>query len=354
MTGTNGHRQRGISLVELMIAMLLGLIVLLAVTQIFVGNRQTFALTEASSEVQESGRIALQLLSRAVRNADYWGCLEGSDAVDSILTISSADSPYRFERGVTAVQNNAAGSSMIEDSAVLSLAGFNSSSTATLADSQESGHLNGADGVDFTGVFENGQILVATNCEFADIFQVSKVEEKKLTYSASATMTPGNNRGNLENAESNYRNGRVQRVTGERYFVRLLDDGRPALMYQRLNTSNSSAGEYLPAQELVTGIERMAIQLGIDSNGDGDIDSWEDLRDSSLSNAEEHADQALGMRVSLLVSSRTDRVTESPVTYCFPAWGDCVEGGDDREAADDRRIYRVYSSSMGIRNRLKK
>lgn len=354
MTGTKGYYQKGLSLVELMIAMLLGLIVLLAVTQIFVGNRQTFALTEASSEVQESGRIALQLLSRAVRNADYWGCLEGPDAVDSILDTSTPDSPYHFDRGVAAVQNNAAGSSMIEDSAVLSLGGVNSSSMAILADSQESGHLNGADGVDFTEVFQEGQILVATNCEFADIFQVRSVTETKLDYDAQSGMTPGNDPGSLRNAEGNYRNGRVHPVTGERYFVRILEDGRPALMYQRLNTSNSSAGEYLPAQELVTGIERMAIQLGIDSNGDGDIDSWEDLRDSSLSNAQEHADEALGMRVSLLVSSRTDRVTESPVIYCFPAWGDCDEGGEDRETADDRRIYRVYSSSMGIRNRLKK
>ncbi|MDX1587850.1 MAG: PilW family protein [Oleiphilaceae bacterium] len=352
MTEARWQRQRGLSLVELMIAMLLGLIVLLAVSQIFVGNRQTFALTEASSEVQESGRIALQLLSRAVRNADYWGCLEGPDAVDSILDVSDPDSPYQFDRGVTAVQNNTVGTDMRADSAVLSLVGINSSITAPLSDSQESGHLNGATGVDFTTLFQGGEILVATNCEFADIFQVSSVQASELTYSASSTMIPGNVRGNLNNAEGNYRNGRVQPVTGERYFVRVLDDGRPALMYQRLNTRNSGGGDYLDANELVAGVERMAIQLGIDSNGNGEIDRWDDLRDSGDATAESHADEALGLRVSLLVSSRTDQVTETPVSYCFPAWGDCGESGSDRETASDRRLYRVYSTSMGIRNRL--
>ncbi|TVP53998.1 MAG: prepilin-type N-terminal cleavage/methylation domain-containing protein [Halomonadaceae bacterium] len=356
MISARSARQRGMSLVELMIAMLLGLIVLLAVTQIFVGNRQTFAITEASSEVQESGRIALQLLSRAVRNADYWGCLENAAAADNILNVSTVPGdPYGFERGVTALRASETDENIQPGRAVLTLAGINSSRSASLSDEQTSStstFLQAADGVNFSNIFQAGEILVASNCEFADIFQADAVTAQRITIDQTSSFSPGVRTGSLRNSVSNYRNGRVLPLAGERYFVRQQSDGRSALMFQPLNTRGGNSGSFVNPQELVSGIEEMAIQLGIDSNGNGTIDRWEDLRDASAANAASHADDALGLRISLLVSSRTDQVMSAPMGFCFPAWGDCGDDGSDLRLADDRRLYRVYSSSIGIRNRL--
>lgn len=66
--------QQGVSLIELMISMALGLLVILAVTYVFAGSRTNYRHQEAFSAVQESGRIALETLTRDIRMAGYPGC----------------------------------------------------------------------------------------------------------------------------------------------------------------------------------------------------------------------------------------------------------------------------------------
>ncbi|WP_062817604.1 PilW family protein [Alcanivorax sp. NBRC 102024] len=61
--------QRGFSLVELMVAMVLGLIVTLAAVQIFTANLRSSETQKVMTEVQESGRYAIQMLSSDLRRA---------------------------------------------------------------------------------------------------------------------------------------------------------------------------------------------------------------------------------------------------------------------------------------------
>lgn len=60
---------RGLSLVELMVAMLIGLVVVASASAIFISNRQTYRATESMGRVQESGRISFELMARDVREA---------------------------------------------------------------------------------------------------------------------------------------------------------------------------------------------------------------------------------------------------------------------------------------------
>ena len=60
-------RQQGFSLVELMVALTLGLIVVGGVISVFVTNQQAFRTTESLSRVQENARIAFELMAREVR-----------------------------------------------------------------------------------------------------------------------------------------------------------------------------------------------------------------------------------------------------------------------------------------------
>lgn len=62
---------RGLSLVELMIAIALGLIVLLAVTMIFANTSRSRTEMERSNRQMESGRYASQLLTNNLRMAGY-------------------------------------------------------------------------------------------------------------------------------------------------------------------------------------------------------------------------------------------------------------------------------------------
>ncbi len=69
------HRApRGFSLIELMIAITLGLLLLLGVVQIFDSTRQANRTNDAMGQLQENGRLALSLLSRDIRMAGNIGC----------------------------------------------------------------------------------------------------------------------------------------------------------------------------------------------------------------------------------------------------------------------------------------
>lgn len=63
--------QSGFSLIELMIAMALSLIILLAVVQVFLSSRQTYVLSDDLSRIQENGRFSLEFLAKNVRVAGY-------------------------------------------------------------------------------------------------------------------------------------------------------------------------------------------------------------------------------------------------------------------------------------------
>lgn len=70
------RHQSGLSIIELMIALLLGLLIMGGVMQVFFSSRQTYQTNSALSQVQEAGRFALDFLSYDLKNAGYRGdCL---------------------------------------------------------------------------------------------------------------------------------------------------------------------------------------------------------------------------------------------------------------------------------------
>lgn len=74
VTGTRSGHSRGFSIVELMVALVLGLLVIAGVLQVFLGNRQAQRVEQSVSRVSENGRIALDLLGQDLRMAGYYGC----------------------------------------------------------------------------------------------------------------------------------------------------------------------------------------------------------------------------------------------------------------------------------------
>lgn len=68
-------RVRGLSLIELMIAMLIGSLLLVGVIQVFGGSREAYRLSEGLARVQENGRFAVDYLQRDIRMAGHFGCV---------------------------------------------------------------------------------------------------------------------------------------------------------------------------------------------------------------------------------------------------------------------------------------
>lgn len=66
-----GKGQRGLSLVELMIALALSAFLVGGLIYVFVGSKQAYRSSDAVNNVQESGRFALELIARDLREVGY-------------------------------------------------------------------------------------------------------------------------------------------------------------------------------------------------------------------------------------------------------------------------------------------
>lgn len=63
--------QKGLSLIELLVGLALGLVLMVGVLQVFLASRQTYASNEAMSRLQENGRFALEFIANSARLAGY-------------------------------------------------------------------------------------------------------------------------------------------------------------------------------------------------------------------------------------------------------------------------------------------
>jgi type IV pilus assembly protein PilW len=75
-----GTRQTGLTLLELMIALSLGLLLVAGIGTIYVGSNRTYRVQEQNARIQESGRYALEVIGRSVRQAGYWDMPLGATA----------------------------------------------------------------------------------------------------------------------------------------------------------------------------------------------------------------------------------------------------------------------------------
>ncbi|MDO6513886.1 MULTISPECIES: PilW family protein [Neptuniibacter] len=85
--------EKGFSLIELMIALVLGLFLIGGVISVFMGSSRSFNSNEALSRVQENGRFALELIAQDVRNTGY----KGNCFVDALDIIDTSDSDYKAD-----------------------------------------------------------------------------------------------------------------------------------------------------------------------------------------------------------------------------------------------------------------
>lgn len=74
MVGHARHRARGVTLVELMVSLVLGLVVTGAAIALFATNRQTYTASESLGRIQETTRTAFELMARELRDSGSNGC----------------------------------------------------------------------------------------------------------------------------------------------------------------------------------------------------------------------------------------------------------------------------------------
>ena len=342
-------RQNGLSIVELMVALLLASILTLGLVYVFVTNSDTFRLNQAQARVQEAGRTASDILSRAVRNADHWGCSSpgggGGGRLTSLLNDDSGFDSSSFFSGLAGESDVGEGSEFdaVSGSDVVIFGGLESNASLRV-DQRIPVNAARLFMEDPTDLFEVGDIIVVSDCKGAEMMQATNVNEQGIVANTGA-RDPGNRTKN----QSEYQPGATAARPGRSsFYVREGDDGDRALVYNpmRVDDRDDNEGEWAGFVELVSNVWDLRVEFGRDTSGNSRVDTW------SAPGPQSEADEAIAVRFSILVRSPQEEVVEEPVSYCFPGWLDCENDNTLRTQAADERLYRVYTSTATLRNRM--
>jgi type IV pilus assembly protein PilW len=319
--------QSGFTLIEIMTAMVIGLILTGGVVQIFTSVRQTNRVQEDTARMQESGRMALEILSRDIRMADFWGCANNSNVVNNLY--DGGAGYIDFDDGGIGGLEGAAGA---PDTLILR-GGFDRGlEVQPPYGPQASAQLE----VPPDNGLALGDIIMVSDCGAADIFQISNANPDtsgSIVHNTSLNTDPGNY--NATNPGCPGTNAHclskvygadatifaVRQVT---YTIGTGSEGEPAL--------------FRNGEEFLDGVEDFQIVYGEDTN------------DSGVANYYVPADQVADM--TRVISIRFAVVTRS---YNENLTGGIQQAytvlGEDRTAPDDR-LRQVYTSTIAVRNRL--
>jgi type IV pilus assembly protein PilW len=76
--------QRGLTLVELMVALVMGLILLAGLATVLIANKKTYRHQDALARLQENGRFAISILERDIRSAGNTGLEDVPVVADTV------------------------------------------------------------------------------------------------------------------------------------------------------------------------------------------------------------------------------------------------------------------------------
>jgi type IV pilus assembly protein PilW len=361
-------RQKGLSIVEIMVALTLGLILTAGLVQIFSGNQRSFIVGEANMRVQETGRMTTEFLSRAIRNADYWGCIPRENVANKLdnthPAYQAAEDLFSFSDGFMAYQSDGSTTAGLAGTDALILRGVGGAGDVAISDPMPNSSANLK--VNTVQGLEKGGILLISDCIAGDIFQITGLQtgaNPGINHNTGGSVEPGNgkSRDGVDVTIDNNCPGSAANCLSKQYdetaqiyspyfyqfFVAADADGRRALYRQ--NGAN-------PAQEVMDGIWDIQLQVGIDSGlSNGEITNWLDISSpTALSTAA--AGEVVAVRMSILARSPENRIVDAPMEVCFPGWSDCSSGPNykvaDEISADSKHLYRVFTTTATIRNRI--
>lgn len=103
------NKQTGLSLIELMVAILISTILILGVTDLFSNTSASDRANSALARAQESGRLALEMIGADARRAGYVGCINNSPIRTTSAVSASAEAPILTTVGALTFPTDAIG-----------------------------------------------------------------------------------------------------------------------------------------------------------------------------------------------------------------------------------------------------
>lgn len=345
----------GFTLVELMVAVTIGLIVLAAVSQIFATSRLSYKLEENLARVQENGRFAMEFLSRDLRMAGYAGCVNVNQALN-------ASANYMASNGL----KNAGNDPLFVFAPQTQIQGYEWTGTNTWSPGLP-GFLNTkvnneSDVIlirrgdeqafrvtaaipqanDITiaepNNIETNDIILIGDCSGVDVVKVTDADNnptETLKHAAGSSDGENNAATLLKDYDAN---AEVMKLVTRAYYIGTNGSGQPALM-----SMDMEKGAWGAERELIEGIESMQILYGEDTppaNGSAD--------DYRLPANVTDWSRVVSIRVGLLARTPTESGQDvDGKTYSLLSDSGTI---DDFTSPGDKRQRRIFSSTIQVRN----
>ena len=367
------HRDiRGFSLIEMMVAVTIGLLLLAGLGTVYLGSRQTFRQQEALARMQEGARYAFEAMTLDLRQAGYIGCAPRNQIYSTLVVSTPPDwfndlatrplFGYESGAGLPAVVTG----ELANTDALMVLRADDSGNYRVQNHNGPSAQFQLFNTHDLT----QGEVLtvVPTNCGQAITFQMTNVNNNNtvstVVHNTGNAVTPGNSTGCLGNPSSPSCTGgpggfpslptdsKIMRMIGRIYYLENNGNNQPALFREILTSSGGSA-----AEELIEGVEDMQITYGVDTSSpatcsqtDGVVDAYVDadavIATAPCATLEDDWSKVLSVRITLLMRSVENSVVNQPQAVLFN--GATVNSG----AGADRRLRKVFTTTIAVRNRL--
>lgn len=320
------NNQQGLTLIELLIAMMLGAFLLGSVIQTFLAARQSYRTQEGLSRMIENGRYAIEFISRDIRMAGFRGC-------NSSLSIAGANNHLAaptaflndFDRAIQGFESTsaAAWTPSIDASFATPDGG---SDIITIRRADEAGytitaHASSADDISLTstsGLELASNVLIA-DCNNAEVFSITGKTANSISHGPVLT--------------NNYPTGEVFLINTTSYYIKT-SDGTPSL-FRKIDNN---------PQPLIEGVEDMEIYYGEDTDMNVATGISTDYTANYYvpANAVVNMRRVVSVRIKLLVATPEDNVSSEAAPYSFD--------GTDFDAPD-KRIRREFTSTIALRNR---
>ena len=337
----NKH-QLGISMVEVLVALVISLFLLGGIVQVYVGSKGTYGFTDAISRIQENGRFAMDIMAQDLRMAGFWGCTtydptDTENIVNNLDVTSPGYDPvvhdFVVRDAIEGTENDGLNGS---DSITVRGSKPNQTSIRLPYNSPNSNpvHVSISDNV------EADDIVMVSNCRGADIFQVTSLAASINPLQAAmvhvtGSGSPGNYNpdtcagvGNSHCLSQTYgSDSSMFELQAVVYTIAVGASGEPALWRSENGTN----------VELIDGIEELQVLYGVDTDNDNFANQY------VVSTAVVEMDDVIAIRIMLLVRSEDAFVVEDNQRYVF---------NGNNITAGDLRVRQVFTTTIGLRNRI--
>lgn len=104
------HKYIGLSLIEIMVAMAIGMLLMTGTASMFISNKRIYKEQDEMGRLQENARFAMQILIEDIRMAGHAGCANDIDEIQNHVDgMTDDDMLMSFVNAVEGLENRANG-----------------------------------------------------------------------------------------------------------------------------------------------------------------------------------------------------------------------------------------------------